>query len=225
MSLTFGAASSDRVALAAGLDNQHAFTVLAWIYMTTHTDGRRIWHKGGVNVKTFFLQFGAALGDFGLFVTRATTSADSRSVADVIPVNAWSCVATTYDGSDGPRLFRGGLAQAIAEVAYGNRVVGVGAEADDSGGPHIIGNRHDFAAAFQGRIARLAHFKRRFTLAEIQRWQFNPFTDADCDLHMELGFAGTGTQPNLTSLGNGINGTVTGAIVSDHVPVAPIGSQ
>lgn len=220
MALSFGAAS-DRVDLAAGLDNQHAFTVLAWIYKTGDTDGARIWGKGTGNIKTFFLQFGAGGNDFGLFVTRATTSADSASVTGVLPLNEWLCVAGTYDETDGPRIFKGSLTETIAEVSYLTRVVGAGASADDSGFPHQIGNRQTNDRNFPGRIARLAHFRRRLTLPEIIAWQFLPFVDADTDIYLELGYNPTGTQPNLTSLGTGINGTVTGATVADHVPLPP----
>lgn len=219
MALTFGAAASDRVTLGAGLDNEQAFTALAWIYKTADTNGTRIWHKGAGNVKDFILQFGAGGNDFGLVVRRATTNGDSASVTGVLPDNEWSCVACTYDETDGPRLFKGSLTSAIAEVSYATRIVGSGVTDDDSGSAHIIGNDTTNTRAFPGRIARLAHFRRRMTLQEIIAWQFGAFTDADCDIYLELGYNGTGTQPNLTSLGNGINGIVTGATVADHVPL------
>lgn len=220
MALTFGAAS-DRVDLAAGLNNENAFTVLAWLYKTGDTDGAPIWWKGTGNNKGFFLQYGAGGNDFGLYVMRATTNADSASVTGTLPSNEWSCVAGTYDETDGPRLFKGSLTSAITEVSYATRVVGAGTTTDDSGGVHKIGQRPANDRNFPGRIAIFAHFKRRLTLQEIVAWQFHPFVDADTDIFMELGYNGTGTQPNLTSLGNGINGTVTGATVGDHVPLPP----
>lgn len=220
MALTFGAATSDRVELAAGNDNQNAFTVIGWFYKTADTAGRRLWDKGSGNSKTLFLQFQAA-DDFGLYVTRAGADADSSSLTGAFPANQWMCIAGTYDGADGPRLFAGSLTATVAETAYNFRIVGDGAEADDSGVAHIIGNSNALTQAFPGRIATFAHFRRRLTVQELIRWQFQPYTDADCDIFMELGYAGTGTQPNLVSLGNGLNGTVTGATVADHVPLAP----
>ena len=221
MALTFGAATSDRVTLSAGLNNEHAFSVLAWVYKTADTNGRRIWHKGSGNLKTFFLHFAAGGNDFAVFVARATTSSDTISVTGVLPDNEWSCVACTYDESDGGRLFKGSLTATIAEVSYSSRIVGSGTSSDDSGTAHIVGNDSTNVQAFPGRIARLAHFKRRMTAQEIIAWQFRPYTDADADIYMDLGYTGTSTQPNLTSLGTGINGTVTGATVSDHVPLPP----
>lgn len=223
MALTFGAATSDRVTMGAGLNNQHAFTVLAWVYNTTHTDGRRLWMKGGDQIKDLYLSFGAPTGDFSLYVTRAGADADAHSTSGVIPLNEWALVAASYDETDGPRLFKGSLTSTIAEVSsYVTLAVGDGATADDSASPHTIGNRSSTTnQAFQGRIARFAHFKRRLALQEIAAWQFVPFVDADTDIYLELGYTGTGTQPNLTSAGGGINGTVTGATVSDHVPLSP----
>jgi hypothetical protein len=83
---------------------------------------------------------------------------------------------------------------------------------------HRLGN-YATSSAFQGRIARAVRWRRRLTLTEAisQQWVTRP--DADCDFFFELGYDGTGTQANKTSLGNGKNGTVTGATVSDHAPL------
>lgn len=217
MALTFGAATSDRVTLAAGLNDLNAFTVLMWHFPTTVTNGRRLWDKG-VDVKGLALTPSLQLEQK---VGRATTNAFA-TVSAALATGSWQFVASTFDESDGPRIFTGGLASTASEPAYASRTIGAGTSSADSGSPFCVGNIEGAGStfAYQGRIAVFAHFRRRMSLQEIIRWQFQPYTDADCDIFMQLGFNGTGTQPNLTSLGNGINGTVTGATVADHVPLA-----
>ncbi len=219
MALTFGASDSDRVALAAGLDNQHTFTMLFWLYKTTESDFRRVFDKG--DAAKALLEWNAAVNDLYFQVKRATTNAVAISTLAALPTNQWTYIAVTFDTTDGPRIFSGSLTSAAAEVSYSSRTVGSGAGSDDSSFPWYIGQDSSGAdaSAFRGRIALAAHYRRRFSLAEINAYQFQPRNDADCDIFMHLGFNGTGTQPNLASLSGGINGTVTGATVSGHVPL------
>lgn len=218
MALTFGAASSDRVVIDAGIDNEHAFTVLMWHYPTTVTAQRRFWDKG-VDIKGLSIDPSSRME---MKVGRATTNAFA-TLSGSLSTGSWQFAACTFDTTDGPRIFTGALDTTASEPAYSRRDVGAGAASSDSGGPFCIGGIEVGSPiyAFEGRIAIFAHFKRRLTLQEIIAWQFRPFVDADTDIFIELGYNGTGTQPNLTSLGNGIDGTVTGATVGDHVPLPP----
>lgn len=221
MALTFGAATSDRVQLPAGLNNLNAFTVLMWSFCTTHTDLRHLFAKGNVGGRKKAQLNATTTVDFQ--VTRATTVARALAADNTNELNKWLCWAFTFDDTDGPRIFKGSLDGSIAEVAYAavNPVVGAGAVTDDSDNVWFVGNNNALTRAFQGRIAVAAHFRRRMTLGEIRAWQFRPYTDADCDISFHLGFNGTATQPNWTTLGAGINGTVTGATVGAHVPLGP----
>lgn len=223
MSLVFGATIADRVALAAGLDNQHAFTNLIWFYMTTDTDLRRLWSKGGSSyAKDCGIDtLGGGGGDIYMNVARATTLASARSAVLTWPTNVWNYGAFTYDGTDGPRIFRGTLTSTAAEASYFSRAVGAGAETSDSGGPWVIGNEPaTFVRAFQGRIAFFAHYRRRFSLAEVVAYQWRPLPDADCDIYMHLGWQGTAAVTNWAPLGTAINGTVTGTVTNaDHPPL------
>lgn len=220
MALTFGAATTDRVQLDAGLDNVVPETVLLWAYVTTLANNRTFWNKGADNFNRGPTIDGTS-GAVRYFVNRATTDGDARSATGVLATNTWTLLAVTFDLTDGPRIYTGTLDALAAEVSYAFRAVGAGALADDSGEGFRIGNHTFGTLALQGRIARIARFRRLFTLAEIIRWQFRPYTDADCDIFIELGFNGTGTQPNWTTLGAGIDGTVTGATVGAHVPLGP----
>lgn len=218
MALTFGAATSDRVDLASGLDNVVPETVLLWAYVTTLTNNRTFWNKGASPNNRGPSLDGTA-GAVRYYVNRVTTDGDARSATGVVAVNAWALLAFTFDETDGPRIYKGSLDALAVEVSYASRAVGAGALADDSGQGFRIGNHAAGTLAIQGRIARLARFRRLMTIAEIVRWQFRPYTDADCDIFVELGFNETGTQPNWSTLGAGINGAVTGATVGPHVPL------
>lgn len=210
--------------LGAGLDNQHTFTTLMWVYRTGDTDGRRLFSKGTDEEKACFAPAGGT-DSIRFGVKRATTFALATSNNAVFPQNVWTYLAVTYDSTDGPRIFRGTLTTTAAEVAYsGTRTVGVGAETSDSGQPWTIGQSGDpadYINSFEGRIAFVGHYRRRFPLAEVIAYQFSPIPDADCDIFMHLGWNDTGTQANWGPLGAGINGTVTGATVGDHAPLPP----
>jgi len=66
------------------------------------------------------------------------------------------------------------------------------------------------------------YFDRALSLGEIRSLQFHPRVLSGCVLYSHYGFNGTGTQPDWSGKGN--SGTVTGATVSNHVPLgSPFG--
>lgn len=223
MSLVFGAATSDRVDLAAGLDNQNTFTVLAWHYPTTRTNGKRLWSKNpdSVNRKNSYWSFNSV--GLAFEVSRATTLAAAESSV-THTLSTWYFSAETFDTTDGPRIFTGTLSAEATEDSYFSRAVGAGAVDDDSGRNFRIGQSGQTAPAeaYQGRIAMWAHYQQRMSLAEIISYQYKTRNNPNCDALFNLGENGTGVQPNRGSLGNGINGTVTGCSVGDHVPLGMI---
>lgn len=140
-------------------------------------------------------------------------------------LNKWHFVAVTWDSAGGAgqqiNIYVGNLTAAAAERAYGTTTDCVGSVVSPAGGQFTVGNRASPGStnvAFQGRIAWASFWNRTLTLAEIQQHQFRPFCNQTngCVLFAEYGWAGTGTQPDLS--GNGSNGTVTGATVANHVP-------
>lgn len=219
MALNFGAATTDRVALGSGLDNITAYTLMQWVFPTTRTNGRRWWSKGSSTIhQTAYWSFLSVGIEYD--IPRATTAAAART-SNSMALNTWHCVAWTYDETDGPRIFLGTLTSPLVEATYALRTVGAGATTVDDGGPFHIGNLNATSVAFRGSIGTQHRWRRRMDLAELAANQFCPAADADCDVAMDFGFNGTGTQANLCNLGNGINGTVTGATVSGHVPLPP----
>ncbi len=227
MALTFGAATSDRVACGSNavLDNLNPLTILAWVYPTTLTAGRFICNKGtGLHTQNGFPLSGTG-GDIEYIRGRATTDADRwTNSTPLATLNKWYCVAATFDSTQTPNshIYTGTLTTMMAEATYNaSSADGSGAVFDDSANNFVIGNKNaaSFNSAFQGRLAVLAYFNRVLTLGEIKSWQFNPRKLSGCVGFWILGFNGTGNQPDLS--GNFNAGTVTGAAVSGHVPLRP----
>ena len=229
MSLIFGSggATGERVNVGsdASLDNLSAFTLLAWVYRTgTKADGG-LYNKGMFVAQDRHPNWNLRGNDGAtptLSVDRATTDAGATgdNTADVIPLNTWSFQAATFDATAGPKLYRGTLRVPAVEFTYASApVVGAGALADDSAADAFIGNDAGLAKAFPGRIAVMAVLNRVLSLSEIRAWQFRPRAMAGCVGYWQLGFRGTGTQPDWS--GNGNAGIVTSATVGDHVPLGP----
>jgi len=223
--LTFGAATSDRVnhGSAASLDNLAALTAMAWVYPTTLTSSRTIISKyRGSSSIGWRLALSGTGGDISLEWFR--TGTDMNYITSDTPLaitNAWYFVAMTADSTVG-HIYTGTLTTPVVESSYGASTAGSGSPDADGARSLFVGNVDATSPtlAFQGRIAWAAVWNRVLTREEIQAQQFKPFCKSSdgCVLFTHLGWAGTGTQPDLSGSSN--NGTVTGATVSDHVPIA-----
>lgn len=222
MALNFSATTHKVVVAAdASINNFTAFTVLKWIDITTISNAKRFFEKGAVdNAKEAIVYDLGNSNSIEFKVDRVTTQALARPVDDVITEGAWYFIAFTYDESDGPRVFIGTREARITEPSYDIRTVGVGATLDDDGGDFGIANIPVVDVGLSCKIAFLSYYNRRMALSEIQTQQFRPRKTSGCRMFFHLGFNGTGTQPDWSGYGN--SGTVTGAAVSPHVPLAPI---
>jgi hypothetical protein len=138
--------------------------------------------------------------------------------------NTWNYVGFTFDiagsANEVIQIYKGNLTTVAAEISYAYRTDGSGTLNSDAAANFSIGNASGYGAAWPGTIAWFAHWNRVLTLAEVVEQQFNPHVTSGCVLFMHLGYNGTGTQPDWS--GNGNNGTVTSATVSDHVPLGPM---
>jgi hypothetical protein len=227
MSLLFGAATSDRCEInntSANLDDLTAVTILMWVYPTAATSNRFWFRKdnnpAATNRKSARFPAGGNLNRVEFVVTRATTNASATSATNSVSTNLWQFFAFTYDETDGPRIFRGTLTSRVVELGYSaGPTVGAGATTTD-GSTLWIGNQQAASPslAFTGRIAAFSYIAKRMTLLELATQQFC-FMSAfgDSRVLMQLGYNGTGTQPDWS--GNFNSGTVTGATVAPHVPV------
>jgi hypothetical protein len=73
---------------------------------------------------------------------------------------------------------------------------------------------------FLGKIAHVSRFNRYLSVAEIHTMQFHRKPMEGCVLFNEYGFNGTGAQ--VCFAGSALSGTVSGATLSDHVPIRPV---
>jgi hypothetical protein len=221
MALSF-TGTAHRVNLTAGLGCPSAFSIMAWIHPTTITTLRRLWiWYGNDGIAYNHELYWASSTALEFRVIRAGGISIAPAATGTFSTNKWWFVGATYDDTDGPRMFLGDLTTPLTEVAYnGSRTVSSGAIRNTGETGHIIANAGT-STAFQGRVANMVRAQRRMELEELraQQWGFSP--EADWDMYFELGYQGIGTQPNLTTLGNGKNGTVTSATVGDHVPLMP----
>lgn len=217
MSLVFGAASTDRVALGTGISLTE-FTWLLWYYPTSNTGPQNLMWKttasGRHNIERKF----GDVDDFEVQVQRATTIGTCATTGVDRPLNAWKFLAVTVlDADGGPRVFHGSLTALAVEASYSSRAEGTGAIESGSGLSMSLGNGPTWNEPLIGRIGAVAVINRKLSLGEIQSWQYRPRMIAGCVGFWRLGWNGTGSQPDWSGTGNA--GTVTGATVGDDVPL------
>lgn len=218
MALNFGGGSSQRVEVAASasVDNFSAFTLVLWVRWAANTANRGLFTKGVTFEKDVRTRFNNG-NQLNLIVKRATTEAEALS-ANVTAGNTLHYLAFTFDETDGPRIFRGTLTEAVAELSYSIRAVGSGATTADDTSEIRIGNIFQ-ANSWNGDISSVQYINRRLTLGELRMLQFHPCVVTGSVIHHIYGYNGTGAQPDWS--GNGNHGAVTGATIAAHVPLRP----
>lgn len=200
--------------------NGGTFTITAWVYRTSDGANQIIWAPGGL-VGPWLMDDvnGATQGCLRLLVFRATTNSDTFGNALVIPLNTWTFVAGTWDSGASPpgHLYAATAGAIAAEIAYGTQTAGSGTPKVDNAVNKYIANGNTLSAGFIGTIARVSVHNTVLTLGQIRERQYGMFSDANTIGWWELGYNGTGTQPDFT--GRGTSGTVTGASVGPGAPV------
>jgi hypothetical protein len=230
-SLTFGAATSDRVnhGSAASLDNLDPFSYALWVYPTTVTGNRIIIAKssaaGSPNGK--FLGFEGASTRIQFIVDRVTTDTNYVTNLTALTTNKWWFVAVTFNSAGAvgeiANIYQGDLTATLAEGTYSTATDGSGANRDEAAISLSVANSTPAtpASAFQGRIAWVGVWNRELSLAELRAQQFHPAKTSGNVLFAAYGFNGTGSQIDWS--GNANAGTVTGAsLTPDHVALGPL---
>lgn len=225
MALSFTDASSNVVSCGSAFAAaQGAQSLCLWYYPTSLAAAVRFLASKHANIAGFQREWtirpttGQVNSSY-----RGTTNAQARSAnsaGNVLTANKWWFLAFTLSSSLVPRVYLGDLGAATYEVSYAIQTTGV-ALVDDSSYDFRIGNAQDAAHAAPGRIARVAYFPAaELSLGQIQAVQCRGRLGVAAAGWWELGYAGTGTQPDWS--GNGNAGTVTGATVADHVPLGSL---
>lgn len=220
MALLFNA-DGDRVDYtgASLIDIGSVGTMLVWLYPTDDTARQGI--AGAANADMQLNFNGHQAGDPWVFIRQRSTTylqanAPSANFASY-GLNKWICLATAWDGATAPILAMGDLSTLLAEPsAYTTQTVGSGTYL--TGNSFRVGMPHfSTTLEFKGRIAFVAVWDRRLTLAELQSQQFRPRVSDNCVLFTHLGFNGLGNQIDWS--GKGYHGTLTGTTLASHVPI------
>jgi hypothetical protein len=230
MALDFTGATSDRV--QCGSDNSLSFfndlsagAYWAWVWADAATSFRAFFQRR-VDFNAFGQLIISSAPGLEFVIKRATVS--QAIAADFSNFSAWGTgkwvfVAAVWDtgGADGDqKFFVGDRDTPPAEPSsYSLQRVGSGAVGDESSAIMKLCNNHNNNQAFPGDQATVAFEAVTLDAGQLaRRWWFRR-PGASKKGYWELGFNGTGTQPDWS--GNGNAGTVTGASVVDHVPLGP----
>lgn len=230
MSLNFAGGSGRYVNCGSNavIDNLTAGTVLAWVYSAAGATSNSgvVWAKDGGGVyKYFSIPYYSGNRHYEFAWKRATSDLYVGCTTDqfaAFGLNKWLCVGTAWDtaGSNGDQhLWCGDLTTALAEPTSYNdsQAVGSGAPGNEASNSFYIGNFSTGTQSWDGRIAVVALFNRKLTLAEAISWQFSPRMLPGCVGFWRLGENGTGTQRDLS--GNANHGTVTSATAGTFAPL------
>ncbi len=221
MSLLFTDGGSERVLHPNTGTDPTSATLYFWVYPTAATASRSLFRKISVALAGGWSLATAASNGLRTTVAYATANADARSPSALV-ANTWQFVATTFDGTNAPKIFVGSLSAIVAELTYNISTAPSGARVTESGAQIVVGNIESpastFAAGFPGRIALMNWMPGvALTEGELRSHQFNPRPHANSKIFAQYGFNGVSTQPDWS--GNGNSGSVTGATQVDHVPI------
>lgn len=222
MALLFGANAGDRVSIgaSAGVTNQAALSMVAWVRVNTASVIRNIFIYGQTASVTIF-NFTSA-DSFQFQMNRATLSclvnANVSNFAAWI-LGEWVCVAGRIDtaGANGDQQLFIGRAGLPLEPpsSYLNQRVGSGTPQANTGTP-IIGNSLAANTPFRGDIAYLKIFNVALTHGELIQEQFSMApVNSNCVGYYRFGQFGLGEQIDLRT---GNNGVVTSATWSPTPP-------
>lgn len=231
MALRFGAVNSDRVNCGspAAFDALTQITWLLWVRPTTFAGGDCLMSKRASAAGKMLTLSGTG-GNIAFLADRATTDTNYITNDTPLAIDEWNRVALTFDQAltspNKVHILVGDLRTPAAESTYGTATDGSGAYSSDAAADLIIGNTTVATDALIGDIAIAALFGSILSLSAINSWFENPRLQVNTSgpalgmWALGLDPDGVGSQPDLS--GNGNPGTVTGATVIDHVPLAPL---
>lgn len=214
MSLTFGAATSDRVNCGTlnGYNNE-TFTALQWVYPTTLTNARAFFAKSN-GIAQMRLLVGTVTSELSFAWTGAVADSYISSGAG-LTINKWWFVGIVVDhpAAAGSRvkLYLGDESAQVVLLANGTATDG-NTFASMAAITWCWGNRENAINAFQGDIFWSGLWDRALTIGEIEDQRKFLHVTANNLLFCPFTNDTVGTQYDQS--GNQFNGTVTGATVS-----------
>jgi hypothetical protein len=219
MAVAYDAGTTDKITVTTPLATAPGFacTYYMWAKRTaanaTNTRGTTL-GEGTAGACDLFLYL-TTTSAYGCLFARVTTSSEKQTTTEIMPLNTWVFIATTYSEGSGARMFHGGLTSLIVEPTYSVNIAGSG-DTVTANANTIVNNRG--AASTRSmplEIAYSALYNREMTQQELISHQFNPRVESGCKFFYNA--HATGTITDLS--GNLKNGTGTGLALANHVPL------
>ncbi len=228
MARTFGGVS-DQIALGseAEIDDLNGFTACALVRITGDvTDERQILNKmnSSYNGAMYISATGGGGSNNKIFsAVTGSSTAYSETVADILAVNTWKVIISTWAGGAGSDLihiYSCTLGGALAEASYTGSPVWMTGRDSDAAATLRIGARDPLDATFfAGGLAECALWNRVLTDGELAALGkgFAPAFFPRGRVMYSLIDGRTSPERNMT--GTGSQGTVTGTTYLEHPPV------
>jgi len=204
-------------------------TACFWLYPTDDTQRQGIFNRSNVGNAYFEGNWRADLAGDNWEFDRQRTTTDlfvQAAAANFVHygLNKWLCICFVYNtggANADQKILIGDLDSEMAEPsAYATQTVGTGSLNTTYGtNDLIVGNTTNTAREFRGRMAISMFTTTQLTDQQMRAWQWNPKAIGSPAL---LGFYGFGGANSIDYSGNAINGTVTGATQTDHVPLGKL---
>jgi len=222
MSLLFADNSTDKLDLGsdASIDNISSGTLILWGYWPSVANlTRAVWSKLGGTQSIICFRRGGDGTSLRFTYGRSSVNQSVDLSTGSLSANTWLCVCFRWEEGVHISIYVGSLTSLLVDRSSG-ATLGSGTH-DDSAGILTIGQYADAVTNSDNmQVAFAALFNRRLNDDEAILWQFKPRVLPGCLRFYIPGFSGTGAQPDYA--GSGINGTVTGTTVADHVPLGPL---
>lgn len=222
MSLKFGALLSDRVATTAVgtvAKNLMPFTIVAWVYPTTLSNGRGIFASmasGSAGGRQWSVR---ATGALRIVVDMTTTDVLLTSAA-ILTTNAWWFVATTVNASFVPAIYYGTPSAPV--ILSDTGTAGVGSPVAEVTPELRVGNQDINTVAWQGDIWLIGYWARALSILElegIRNWgrsvSLTPATLLMVPGCVYFAVLDGNVAPQIDWTGVNGTGTVTGATTSN----------
>jgi hypothetical protein len=182
-----------------------------WVKLKENGNFRNLYGKQNAGAD-FQANFSGTIG-IEVYRDRSTISYATNDTA--FKIGHWQFFVSTYDGTDGVRLYLGDEYRPPVELSYDARQVGSGSEANVSSWDFMICQDNTLSNnAAPVLVSSVSFYTRRMTLGEVQKIWKNP--NAPSPLLHSLYGHNAKWQHDFS--GNGFHGEAVGPIMSSDGP-------
>lgn len=217
MSLTFGAATSDRAIKTSPTGiaaDAAAWSVGGWVNVTTLTSQRVLWSVNGSTAGNAFLRLSGTTGNLQVAQTGTTSLSYITNDTPLSATGSWFFVAVSVTFTTATHIYVGSVATDAAERTYGTSTNGASVTAQSGTIATALGNHAtNQNVAIQGIEGGFwQYYDRALSLAEWQSVQRTGQILTSCKGSWHPGDDGASTIIDVSGTGNNL--TITGATVS-----------